>query len=50
VRVQNIHGYACNGLGLAIVRAIVEAHSGNVEVQSEGVGMGSKFVAVLPKE
>jgi len=36
------------GLGLAIVRAIVEAHGGHVSVFSEGVGMGSTFTVTLP--
>ena len=36
------------GLGLAIVRHIVELHGGNVRVQSEGRGKGSTFVVQLP--
>ncbi len=37
------------GLGLAIVRAIVEAHGGHVTVASEGVpGLGSTFTIHLP--
>lgn len=37
------------GLGLSIVRAIVEAHGGEVRVDSEGVpGQGSKFTILLP--
>jgi signal transduction histidine kinase len=36
------------GLGLAIVRAIVEAHGGQVTVQSAGVGKGSAFIVKLP--
>ncbi|HTE86800.1 MAG TPA: sensor histidine kinase, partial [Dehalococcoidia bacterium] len=35
------------GLGLAIVRGVVEAHGGNVDVQSE-VGSGSCFTLRLP--
>ena len=46
-RARNVTDYAGNGLGLAIVKAIVEAHSGKVEAQSDGIGMGSRFVVNL---
>ena len=36
------------GLGLAIVRALVEAHGGNAAASSAGLGAGSKFEVVLP--
>jgi CheY-like chemotaxis protein/anti-sigma regulatory factor (Ser/Thr protein kinase) len=36
------------GLGLAIVRHIVEAHGGEVRVESEGMGFGATFVVSLP--
>jgi signal transduction histidine kinase len=36
------------GLGLAIVRHLVELHSGTVEAQSEGEGCGSRFTVRLP--
>jgi PAS domain S-box-containing protein len=36
------------GLGLALVRSIVELHCGRVQVDSEGAGKGSKFTLSLP--
>jgi signal transduction histidine kinase/ActR/RegA family two-component response regulator len=36
------------GLGLAIVRHVVELHGGRVRAESEGVGQGTRFVVELP--
>jgi signal transduction histidine kinase len=36
------------GLGLAIVRHLVEMHGGHVAVTSPGVGRGSAFTVILP--
>jgi signal transduction histidine kinase len=36
------------GLGLAIVRHLVELHAGSVDAQSEGEGLGARFVVRLP--
>lgn len=36
------------GIGLALVKDIVELHGGNVEARSDGAGHGSQFVVRLP--
>jgi PAS domain S-box-containing protein len=36
------------GIGLALVRKIVEMHGGTIEVRSDGVGKGSEFMVHLP--
>ena len=36
------------GLGLAIARALVDLHGGNIAVQSDGAGTGSTFTVRLP--
>jgi PAS domain S-box-containing protein len=36
------------GLGLSVVRKIVELHGGNVQASSKGEGKGSEFIVCLP--
>jgi len=36
------------GIGLTLVRSLVELHGGRVEARSEGRGRGSEFVVYLP--
>lgn len=36
------------GIGLTLVRRLVELHGGSVEAQSDGLGHGSRFIVRLP--
>jgi signal transduction histidine kinase len=38
------------GLGLALVRALVELHGGTVRASSDGEGKGAEFTVELPLE
>lgn len=50
--VQDEHAIGFNGsglgIGLTVVRELVEAHGGKVTAMSEGHGKGSEFVVMLP--
>ncbi len=41
-------GESSTGLGLSIVKKIIDMHGGNVRAQSEGPGQGSTFTITLP--
>ena len=47
-RGHNSTEYPGNGLGLAIIKAIVTLHNGAVDVESTGQGKGSQFSIRLP--
>src|SRR5262249_31058018 len=36
------------GIGLTLVRRLIELHGGRIEARSEGLGKGSEFVVSLP--
>jgi signal transduction histidine kinase len=38
------------GLGLAIVRQLVESHGGTVRAESEGIDRGAAFIVCLPRD
>ncbi|HYP25300.1 MAG TPA: ATP-binding protein [Blastocatellia bacterium] len=42
--------YGGLGLGLAISRALVEMHGGEISAYSHGIGLGSRFTVRLPRE
>jgi PAS domain S-box-containing protein len=50
VQVDRAHRRAQGGLGvgLTLVRSLVEMHGGTVEARSEGPGQGSEFIVRLP--
>lgn len=37
------------GLGLALVRSLIELHGGSVHASSDGIGLGSTFCVELPR-
>jgi signal transduction histidine kinase len=52
--VQEEHAVAADGrglgIGLSVVRGLVEAHGGCIVARSKGVGLGSEFEVTLPLE
>ena len=51
--VQDSHAVAFSGaglgIGLTVVRELVEAHGGSVRAHSDGAGKGSEFIVTLPR-
>src|SRR5690606_11277670 len=45
---EALRGQGGLGVGLALVRRIVELHGGIVQARSEGLGKGSEFIVHLP--
>jgi PAS domain S-box-containing protein len=45
---ENDHQFGGLGLGLAIARAIVDLHGGELSAHSDGIGKGATFVIELP--
>jgi two-component system CheB/CheR fusion protein len=45
---QPVAAHGGLGIGLALVRSIVELHGGRVEASSAGLGKGSEFRVILP--
>ena len=45
-RTNQAHGGL--GIGLSLVRGLIELHGGSVEARSDGVGTGSEFIVRLP--
>ena len=42
------HSQGGLGVGLTLVRALVELHGGTVEAKSQGLGLGSEFTVRMP--
>lgn len=45
---QQQSGHTGLGIGLTLVKSLVEMHGGSISVHSDGVGRGSEFVVRLP--
>ncbi|UJH90845.1 HAMP domain-containing histidine kinase [Antarcticibacterium sp. 1MA-6-2] len=46
---QPTGGETSSGLGLSIVKHLVDAHRGKIEVTSKGPGKGTSFIVEIPK-
>ncbi|MFP5077994.1 PAS domain-containing protein [Rhizobium sp. YIM 134829] len=48
IEAQSARSYEGSGIGLALVKQLVELHSGTITVESEGSGRGTTFTVILP--
>ncbi|WP_263987554.1 sensor histidine kinase [Mycolicibacterium novocastrense] len=48
VEAERTHDKSGAGIGLAIAKALVEAHGGSITARSQGPGTGATFIITLP--
>jgi PAS domain S-box-containing protein len=48
-KTHTAHAAGGLGIGLALVRVLVQMHGGTVEARSEGLGKGSEFIITMPE-